>query len=61
VFLTRGGTEPQAVTFPPANQYTIQAELFAQAVLDDTPVPTPPQDGVANMRVIERVLKAAQM
>lgn len=61
VFLTRGGTEPQAMTFPPANQYTIQAELFAQAVLDDTPVPTPPQDGVANMRVIERVLEAAQV
>ena len=64
VFLTQGGDPPVepltvTVTFPPANQYTIQAELFAQAVLDDTPVPTPPEDGVANMKVIEQVLQAA--
>jgi predicted dehydrogenase len=61
VFLTHAGDpEPVVITFPPANQYTIQAELFAQAVLDDTPVPTPPEDGVANMRVIEQVLEAAK-
>jgi predicted dehydrogenase len=65
VFLTQGGDPPAdphtvTVTFPPANQYTIQAELFAQAIIDSTPVPTPPEDGVANMRVIERVLAAAE-
>lgn len=61
VLLTPAGDPgPVVTTFPPANQYTIQAELFTQAVLDDTPVPTPPEDGVANMRVIERVLEAAK-
>ncbi len=35
--------------------YTIQADAFARAVLDDTPVPTPLADAVANMRVIERI------
>ena len=65
VFLTRGGDPPVnpdtvSVTFPPANQYTIQAELFAQAILDDGPVPTPPEDGVANMKVVERVFEASK-
>lgn len=63
IFLTRGGDssgDPDTVTitFPPTNQYTVQAELFARAILDDTPVPTPPEDGVANMQVIEQVFEA---
>jgi predicted dehydrogenase len=65
LFLTQGGDPPvdpdtATITFPPVNQYTIQAELFARAVLDDTPVPTPPEDGVANMRVIEQIFEAAE-
>lgn len=63
IFLTRGGNPPAdpdtvTITFPPTNQYTVQADLFARAVLNNTPVPTPPEDGVANMRVIERILEA---
>jgi predicted dehydrogenase len=63
LFLTRGGNPPGdpdtvIITFPPTNQYTVQAELFAQAILGDTPVPTPPEDGVANMRVIEQIVEA---
>ena len=61
IFLTKGGDPPadpatETITFPVADQYTIQAELFAQAVLDDTPVPVPIEDAVANMRVIDSVL-----
>jgi predicted dehydrogenase len=46
------------LTFEPADQYAIQAERFADAVLDGTPVPTPPEDAIANMRVIEEVFAA---
>ena len=61
IFLTSGGNPPEdpateTITFPAADQYTIQAGRFAQAVLDDTPVPVPIEDAVANMRVIEAVL-----
>jgi predicted dehydrogenase len=42
------------------DQYTIQGDLFARAILDDTPVPTPLEDAVANMRVIEAVLASAR-
>ncbi len=59
VFVTPSDGDTATVTFPVADQYTIQAELFARAVLDDTPVPTPPEDGVANMKVIESIFAAA--
>ena len=46
----------ETIVFPPADQYQIQAELFAQAILDDAPVPVDPADAVANMKVIEKIL-----
>ncbi|HKX30385.1 MAG TPA: Gfo/Idh/MocA family oxidoreductase [Blastocatellia bacterium] len=42
------------------DQYTIQADLFSQAVLNDTPVPTPLEDAVANMKVIEAVFASGR-
>jgi predicted dehydrogenase len=42
------------------DQYRIQGDLFSLAILDDTPVPTPLEDAVANMRVIDRVFKSAE-
>ena len=41
------------------DQYTVQAEVFARSVLNDTPVSTPITDAVANMRVIEAIRRAA--
>ncbi len=51
--------DTEALTFEPADQYAIEAERFAAAVLGETEVPTPPSDGVANMQVIERLFAAA--
>ena len=45
-------------TFAPVDQYSIQASLFARAVLDDTPVAVPVDDAIANLRVIETILAA---
>ena len=50
----------EEVAFDACDQYTLQADAFARAILDDTPVPTPLADAVANMRVIERVLASAE-
>jgi predicted dehydrogenase len=63
VFVTAGGDPPvrpetEVLTFDPANEYTIQAERFAAAVLDRTPVPIPPSDAVGNLRVIEELFRA---
>ena len=61
IFVTAGGRHTDApatetLVFPAEDQYTIQAGLFAQAVLDDTPVPVPVSDAIANMKVIEAIL-----
>ena len=47
------------IEFEACDQYTLQGDRFARAVLDDTPVPTPLEDAVANMQVIEAIVKSA--
>lgn len=49
----------EEIRFDVGNQYTLQADSFARAILNDLPVPTPLTDAVANMRVIERVVASA--
>jgi predicted dehydrogenase len=54
------GSEVDEIVLDVCDQYTIQGDLFSQAVLDDTPVPTPLEDAVANMRVIEALVQSAR-
>jgi predicted dehydrogenase len=49
----------ETIALDPCDQYTIQADAFARAILDDTPVPTPIADAVANMRVIDAFFRSA--
>jgi len=63
IVLTSGGDPPvhpssETITFPTADPYTVQAERFAEAVLDGRPVPIPPEDAIGNLRVIEAVFRA---
>ena len=54
------GTEMDEILLDVYNQYTIQGDLFSQAVLNDTDVPTPLEDAVANMKVIEALVQSAK-
>ncbi|MDB5058570.1 MAG: putative dehydrogenase [Chloroflexi bacterium] len=45
--------------FPAANQYRLQAEAFAAAVLAGEPVPYPPEDSIRNMRVLDALARSA--
>lgn len=54
------GTTTTEIVFEVCDQYTLQGDVFARAILDNTPVPTPLEDGVANMRVVEAVLASAR-
>lgn len=54
------GSDIEELVLPVCDQYHIQGELFSQAVLNDTPVPTPIEDAVENMRVIESIFAAAK-
>jgi predicted dehydrogenase len=55
---TKDGT--QEIVLETANQYTIQCDLFSQAILNKEPVPTPLEDAVNNMKVIEAVFESAK-
>jgi predicted dehydrogenase len=48
------------IDFDVCNQFTRQGDAFSRAVLDNTPVPTPLQDAVANMRVIDAVVLSSR-
>ncbi len=54
------GEAVETIDIPICNQYTIQAELFARAILNDTAVPTPLFDAIGNMKVIESILESAE-
>ena len=56
----RSGDELREQTFEVCDQYTLQGDAFARAVLDDTPVPTPLSDALANMRVIDAIIASHQ-
>ena len=46
--------------FDAADHYTLQGDLFAQAILNDTPVPFGLEDAVNNMKVIDAVFESAK-
>jgi predicted dehydrogenase len=63
IYLSSGGNPPvepatETIVFPVADQYTIQAELFADAILNNSDVAVDPLDAVANMAVIEEILQS---
>jgi predicted dehydrogenase len=64
LLVTAGGDPPVApateiLEFAPADPYGVQADRFADVVLDGAELPIAPDDSVANMRVIEHLFQAA--
>lgn len=47
-------------TFDICDQYAIQGDLFSKAILENTKVPTPLEDALNNMLVIEGVFKSSE-
>ena len=63
ITVTAGGDPPvspasETLTFAAADEYTIQAERFANSVLDGRPLPIPPEDAIGNLRVIDAIFRA---
>src|SRR4051812_31718017 len=54
------GDKTEEIVLDVCNQYTLQADVFGRAVLDGHAVPTPLEDAVANMRVIDRIFASAE-
>lgn len=51
--------QTEEISFPICDQYTLQGDLFSKAILNDTDVPTPLEDAVANMKVIDAIVQSA--
>lgn len=56
----QGKDQLETIELPPCDHYTLQGDLFSQAILNKTAVPTPLEDALANMQVIEAVFLSAQ-
>ena len=46
--------------FPVCDQYTLQGDAFARAVLENTQVPVPLEDSIGNMAVIEAIFRSGK-
>jgi predicted dehydrogenase len=57
-YQTSAGIE--TITLPTCHQYQVQGDLFSKAILDGTPLPTPPEDAIANMQVIDALFRSEQ-
>ncbi len=56
----RGSASVEELPVEAADQYSLQADGFAQAILNHTSVPTPLEDALANLAVIEAVFQSAK-
>ncbi len=54
------GKGAETLEFPVSDQYTIQGDLFSQAIREDVSVPIPLEDSLNNMAVIEAVFRSAE-
>lgn len=50
----------RTVTFDVCDQYAIQGDLFARAILEDTPAPTPLEDALLNLLAHEALMQSAE-
>jgi predicted dehydrogenase len=48
----------EKIVIAPCHQYRIEGDLFSKAILEGTSTPTPPEDAVANMKVIDAVFRS---
>lgn len=54
------GQGVETIELPVCDQYTVQGDLFAKAILDDTLVPYPLEMSVMNMAIIDAVFRSAE-
>jgi predicted dehydrogenase len=54
------GGHKETIELPVCNQYTVQGDLFSQAVRGLIPQPYPLEDSILNMRVIDAVFRASE-
>lgn len=56
----RTNEKNETFVFEPVDQYTLQGDAFSKAILNNTPVPTPLEDAIGNMKVIDTIVESAK-
>jgi predicted dehydrogenase len=56
----RTKTSFEEIEIEAVDQYSIQAEHFSKSILENTNVPTPLEDAVNNMKVIDAIFESAR-
>jgi predicted dehydrogenase len=54
------GSGVETLTFDTVDQYMVEAEAFARAILEKKPAPIPLEDAVQNMAVIDAIFRSAK-
>ncbi len=54
-------TSTSEIVLATCDQYMLQGDIMSQAILNDTPVPTPIKDAVSNMHIIEAIIAAGKI
>lgn len=52
------GIGPRMVRLGPAGQYRLMFDAFSKSIIEGKPVPTPPEDAIANMRAIDALFRS---
>jgi predicted dehydrogenase len=55
-----GGAGIRAETIAACDQYTIQGDVFSRAIRENTEVPVPLEDAIANMSAIDAIFRSAE-
>lgn len=58
--ILRRGHQEERIEIPGANQYTLMVDHFGACALDGVPLRFPPEDAVANMRVLDALQRSAR-
>ncbi len=53
-----GGHSARIEQFPVCDQYTVQGDAFSKAIREDSEVPVPLENALANMQVIEALFRS---
>src|SRR5450755_718765 len=54
------GSGIRAETIPACDQYTVQGDVFSRAIRENTEVPVPLEDAIANMAAIDAIFRSAE-
>ena len=57
----QSGGKTDEIILDTCDQYAIQGDRFSESVLQGKPVPTPLEDAIANMHVIDALFNSARM